>query len=349
MNIVVMGGSFNPPTIAHLRMMQTALGSVNAQIGFMAPVSFPYLKRKMMKAGNSNLCLSDELRIRMLRAMTASDSRIRIFTDTMGDPFSDDVGMMRLLQDRYPNACLYYVAGADKLDLLDAFARKSDFFDRCRCILYARDSGRLMEEIAAREHLAGYIDAFVPIEPIGGIEGVSSTRIREHLFDIDAVADMLHPDVLPLLRELKQEDFPEEILQFKDDYAFLSNGYPTEITYEGIAYPCADSAFLSSKFDDPAQKRAIAGMSPQKAKQRYNGSQGAADWEERKTYIMKEIASLKFCQHPELMDKLIGTGSRKLINGGKKDTFWGVNLITWEGTNRLGTILMDIRAEGKMS
>ncbi len=347
MNIVIMGGSFNPPTIAHLKIMQKALESVNAQIGFVIPVSFPYLKRKMVKAGHSNLCLSDDLRIRMLQVMTASDTRIRVSTNAMGDPFSDDVGFVKLMQDRYPEAEIYYIAGDDKLDLLENFARKSDFFDRFQCILYARDSAQLKADICLHEHLAEYMGSLVLITPPVGIEGVSSTKIREHLFDLEAVADMLHPEVIPLLRELKQDDFPEEILQFKDEYAFLSNDYPAEVEYEGIVYPCATSVFLSTKLDDPAEKKVIGRMSPEKAKQKYNVKPGTAEWEEHKTSIMKEIVRLKFHQHPELMESLMATGNRKLICGGKKDKFWGVNMITWEGENHLGRILMDIRSEGK--
>ena len=345
MNIVVMGGSFNPPTIAHLKIMQTALDTVNAQIGFLVPVSFPYLKRKMVKAGRSHLCLSNNLRIRMLEAMTASDNRIRIFTDAMGDPFSDDVGIMNLMQCRYPNASIYYVSGADKLGLLDNFAKKKDFFDRFQCVLYARDSGCLTEEIDAHKHLAAYRDSLVLISPPDGIESISSTKIREHLFDIDVVADMLHPDVVLLLRALKSADFPEEILQFKEEYAFLSNDYPAVVTYEGVAYPCAASAFLSTKFDDPAEKKAIARMRLDKVKQKYNAKPGTAEGEEHKRSIMEEIVRLKFQQHPELMDRLIETGNKRLINGNKKDEFWGVNPITWEGKNHLGTILMEVRSE----
>ena len=36
-SIVVMGGSFNPLTIAHLKIIQKALESVNAQRGFLVP------------------------------------------------------------------------------------------------------------------------------------------------------------------------------------------------------------------------------------------------------------------------------------------------------------------------
>ena len=349
-NIVVMGGSFNPPTIAHLRTMQTALDAVNAERGFFVPVSFPYLKRKMVKAGQSHLCLSDDFRLKMLKAMIASDKRIQIYTEVMGNPYSNDVVLMGLIQDKYPDAEIFYFAGDDKLNLLENFARKSDFFDRFRCIICVRECGNLMDEISAHKHLAAYKDSFVIIKSPEGIEGISSTRIREHLFDIDTVTEMLHPDVIPLLRQLEKEDFPEEILQFKEDLAFLSNDFPAEITYEGISYPCVTSAFLASKTVDLAEKKVISKMNPVKAKQIYNAKQSVPEWEEKKTDIMEAIVRLKFQQHTDLKTALLSTGSHKLINGGKKDNmdlFWGVNLNKWEGKNVLGIILMKVRMEEK--
>ena len=37
--IVVMGGSFNPPTSAHYRLMKEAVDALEADIGFFVPVS----------------------------------------------------------------------------------------------------------------------------------------------------------------------------------------------------------------------------------------------------------------------------------------------------------------------
>lgn len=34
MKIVVMGGSFNPPTVAHIKMMRSALDQLGAEKGF---------------------------------------------------------------------------------------------------------------------------------------------------------------------------------------------------------------------------------------------------------------------------------------------------------------------------
>ena len=44
--IVVLGGSFNPPTIAHYRLMKEAVDALGADLGFFVPVSDDYLKRK---------------------------------------------------------------------------------------------------------------------------------------------------------------------------------------------------------------------------------------------------------------------------------------------------------------
>ena len=141
------------------------------------------------------------------------------------------------------------------------------------------------------------------------------------------------------------QDYPEEILRFKEEYAFLSNDYPAELTYEGIAYPCATSAFLASKYGDLAERKNISSMSPEKAKMKYNAVLGNPEWQEHQNDVMDKIIRLKFQQHPEFVGMLLDTGNRRLINGGKKDKYWGVNLTTWEGENYLGQILMKVRKE----
>ncbi|MBQ7785401.1 MAG: DUF1768 domain-containing protein [Clostridia bacterium] len=345
--IVVMGGSFNPPTIAHFRIMQAALDAAKAETGYFVPVGFPYLKRKMMKLNQSHLSLSDELRLDMLRAMIGSDARMQIDRSAMDKPFSDDVALTISIQGKHPDADVYYVSGDDKLGLLDTFAGKSDFFTRVRCILFSRDSLRLMDEVDQYAHLSAYKNALIPVSPIAGMDHISSSKVREHLFDIDAVKEMLHPAVHAILQGLNPEDYPQEILQFKGEYAFLSNDFPAQVEYDGVVYPCAASAFLASMCSDPMQKRRIACLSPEKAKQKYGGYKGTAQWEIQKTAIMAHIVRAKFQQNPELAVKLLQTGNQKLINGGGRHTCWSVNLVTWEGENLLGVILMKLRKEWK--
>jgi len=281
----------------------------------------------------------------MLRAMIKSDARMQIDRSAMDKPFSDDVALTISIQEKYPDADVYYVSGDDKLGLLDAFAGKSDFFIRFRCILFSRDSLRLMDEVDQYAHLSAYKNALIPVSPIAGMDHISSSKVREHLFDIDAVKEMLHPAVHAILRGLNPEDYPREILQFKGEYAFLSNDFPVKVEYEGTVYPCAASAFLASMCSDPAQKRRIASLSPERARQKYGGLKGNAQWETLKTDIMESIVRAKFLQNPELIRKLLQTGNQKLINGSSRHTCWSVNPVTWEGENLLGIILMKLRRE----
>lgn len=50
--ICVMGGSFNPPTLAHLRLMQASLDELHADIGLFVPSRQEYVAKKMMETGD---------------------------------------------------------------------------------------------------------------------------------------------------------------------------------------------------------------------------------------------------------------------------------------------------------
>ena len=56
--IIVMGGSFNPPTIAHLKLMQSAIAQLSKENplddirGIFVPSSDAYVRRKMSKKIN---------------------------------------------------------------------------------------------------------------------------------------------------------------------------------------------------------------------------------------------------------------------------------------------------------
>ncbi len=346
--VVVMGGSFNPPTIAHWLLMRAALDVVDARVGYFVPVSFAYLKRKMVRAGQGHLSLPDDLRVDMLRAMAASDERLRVYTDVMDRPFSNDCELMGRIQEAHPGSTAYGVFGADKLGLLEHFATDRDFFGRYGCVFFAREGERLDAGLVGRDLCARNADALVFASAPAEAEGISSTRVRDHLFDIDAVADMLHPSVVPMLRGLRREDFPEEVIQFRGDFAFLSNDYAAEVDYDGITYPCAASAFLASKFKDRQTRLVVSRMRPDRAKQKYGASVGDAEWEGRRLSTMEKIVRSKFSQHPDLARELAETDGLRLIAGEKKkrpDTFWGVDIVRWEGQNHLGRILMQLREE----
>lgn len=142
------------------------------------------------------------------------------------------------------------------------------------------------------------------------------------------------------------------ITQFTNDYAFLSNFFPSPLIWEGIEYPTVEHAFQAAKSNDPETRRAIAAkQTPSKAK-RAGGARGIvadfdhAAWELKKVKVMHELVRLKFFQNRELGGRLLATGTRVLREGNTwGDTFWGVCQRTGQGRNELGKILEAVREE----
>ena len=133
------------------------------------------------------------------------------------------------------------------------------------------------------------------------------------------------------------------INSFSDDYAFLSNFYPSPITHLDLLFPNVEGAFQASKTKNKKDHRDISKM--QFGNQSKKAGQLVTlrdDWEDIKIKVMRKLIRKKF-EIPALRIKLVETGKAELIEGNYwKDVFWGV--CNGEGKNMLGKILMKERS-----
>ena len=340
--IVVMGGSFNPPTLAHYRLMKEAIVTLNADIGFFVPVSDAYLKRKM-RHSHPPVVLSPELRVKMLRTM-CTDSRMAVCEKEIGTIEPRTMPTLKALQEEYPDAELYFLMGADKFDLLAHLTDKREFLDAFKVVLYSREDDTLKQTLQNHEVLSNYLERIVILPQPDGTEGVSSSLVRERMLNGENCQDLLCPGVWDLFKDFTPEDFPDTINSFKGEYAFLGNHFPYRFVWRGLTFGSVEAAFQASKCSDEAERKVYASCSADKAALKGKEQISYPGWKEERLGIMESIQQAKFEQNPALMRKLADTGSRILINGNnKQETFWGVDLYSWQGENQLGKILMKIR------
>lgn len=311
---VVMGGSFNPPTVAHYKLMKQAIETLEADIGLFVPVSDAYLKRKMRNS-HPPVILSPELRIRMLRTM-CNDERMDVCEKEIGTIKPRTMPTLVALQEENPDAELYFLMGDDKLDLLSNLTAKAQFLDFFRVGLFSREDNTVKQTLQNNEILSGYQDRITILPQPEGTEGISSSLVRKRMMSGESSQELLCEGVWELFKDFTASDFPETISKFSGDYSFLGNRFGCRFVWQGLNYGSAEAAFQSSECSTAAEQLAI----------------------------MESIVEAKFEQNPELMDKLRATGNSILVNGNsKKDTFWGVDLYSWLGDNLLGKILMKIR------
>ena len=131
---------------------------------------------------------------------------------------------------------------------------------------------------------------------------------------------------------------------FKGEYAFLSNFCNAHVIYEGILYFNSESAFQSAKTLDKNIRSEFIGLDAYVAKKKGKTIRLRPDWQSVRDSIMYDVVLSKFTLNPDLKDKLMSTGYEELVEGNTwRDTYWGV--CNGKGQNKLGKILMQVRAE----
>lgn len=340
--IVVMGGSFNPPTLAHYILMREAIDALEADKGIFVPVSDAYLKRKMRHC-HPPVVLQPEMRIRMLESM-CTDNRMTVCEKEMGTVEAKTLPTLIELQAQYSDAELYFLMGADKIDLLTHLVEKWNFLDNFCVVLYSRDEAGIEDMLKENRILSEYRRRIVLLPQPLGTEGISSSRVRERMLAGDSCEDMLCQGVWTLFKNLSPENFPDIIDSFKGEYDFLSNRYACQFVWQGLRFGNAEAAFQSSKCVDERKRKEFCCCSADKAALKGREIVPPVDWVNDCLGIMESVLTAKFEQNPSLMKKLVDTGNAILINGNsKKETFWGIDLYSWQGDNNLGKILMKIR------
>lgn len=344
--IVIMGGSFNPPTLAHYMLMKHAINAINAECGYFVPVSDAYLRRKMRHA-HPPVVLSPELRIKMLQAMCSED-KMKVCDKEIGTIEARTLPTLKSFKQEFPECELYFVMGDDKLELLSHLTEKGKFFETSNVILYSRNQEGIEESLKNHRVLSEHIRNIVVLPQPEGVAGISSSLIRERMLWGESCEELLLPGVWEIFKELNPDDFPDVISSFKGEYDFLNNRYGCSFVWQGIRYNNVESAFHASKYTDESERKILSRMSADKAVKKSMDFTPSAEWEDCKLNIMESIIMAKFAQNPSLKKSLIETDNRILINGNNKhETYWGVDLYCWIGENHIGKILMTIRDKEK--
>jgi N-glycosidase YbiA len=130
-------------------------------------------------------------------------------------------------------------------------------------------------------------------------------------------------------------------------YGELSNFAEYPIMLDGKSWPTTEHYFQAKKFPGTPHEEEIRGASSPNTAARMGRQRTRplrADWEGVKEEVMMVALRAKFTQHPELGELLIGTGDAELVEHTRNDHYWADGG-DGSGKNRLGALLMELRAE----
>jgi ribA/ribD-fused uncharacterized protein len=142
------------------------------------------------------------------------------------------------------------------------------------------------------------------------------------------------------------------INEFKGEYDFLSNFYPTFVQFESLLYLNSEAAFQSAKERNIEDRLDYLMLTASESKKKGRKASLRSDWELVKDGIMEVIVRDKFTRNNELAEKLVTTGDAELIEGNwwHDNHFGSCSCSRCKYINKknvLGSILMKVRDELK--
>lgn len=132
------------------------------------------------------------------------------------------------------------------------------------------------------------------------------------------------------------------IYRFADEYAFLSNFYPSRVLLDGVIYPTVEHAYQAAKTISPSERDSVLfSGSPGRAKQAGKRVKIREGWDDMKLSVMRDLLIQKFT-HDNLKALLVATGGARLVEGNSWGyRYWG--MCDGVGHNHLGELLMGVR------
>ena len=195
--IVVFGGCFNPPTLAHLRLLLGAVDALGAEKGIFVPASGAYVERKMSVTAHPHEIYPEQARLEMLRIMASQDSRLYVenleFT-------RNEAGFtyvtLQALSEKYPGAELWFLTGGDHIASLPHWYRAEELLTSFRFAVVGRSGVEAETVLQSQELLRRYRNRFFVFATPEGVDGISSSGLRDRLRRADASAEsMCHAGV----------------------------------------------------------------------------------------------------------------------------------------------------------
>ncbi len=137
------------------------------------------------------------------------------------------------------------------------------------------------------------------------------------------------------------------IFEFRGEFRFLSNFYPSPFTYAGIDWLHVEGAYQAAKAVNIIDAIRISTLvCPVDAKRAGRQIVCRPEWDLVKYDVMLELVTEKFIQNRTLATKLLDTGNAHIEEGNNhNDRVWGVcPPKSGMGRNWLGQILMQVRS-----
>lgn len=193
--IVIFGGTFNPPTRAHLDIATEALYYLDAEKVLFVPVSDLYKKDDVEISYH---------RVNMLNLAIGNFRRLEIdFTEVDSVKLTYTYETVEKIKSQYQDKELFLLIGADNLEDFKNWKNQRSIMENCSLLVVNRNNSSIDEIIESNEILTEFKDKIIEA-PIEEIE-ISSTEVRNRIAsnELEGLENLVDKEVIDYIIENK--------------------------------------------------------------------------------------------------------------------------------------------------
>jgi len=192
--IAIFGGSFNPPTIAHIDLAKQILSNIK----YIEKIIFVPVSTKYNKSGLA----SDNGRFNMLEEVCKKLNNIEVSSielDSSRQLFT--IETLDILKEQNMDKQICFIIGTDNLKQLETWHKADELLEKYKVIVLKRDNDDINEIIRESAFLSKYKKSIINLENINPIN-LSSSYIREKLEKGENISDLVPTEILEDVKKL---------------------------------------------------------------------------------------------------------------------------------------------------
>lgn len=199
--LVVLGGTFNPLSKAHVFALDLACKKVHASKKILLPTAYRYLDSYKCLA--SDEILDSFLRDEILDELNRRDNSYIIERCEEEGTTYKAYDSLNYIKKKYDTSDIYFVCGSEKLKEFDTWYRYDDLLNEFKFIVIKRGEDDIAKEIDNSEVVKNHLNAFTFVDSEESYLDISSTKIREYIKenDIAKIKELTFDFVVEILVE----------------------------------------------------------------------------------------------------------------------------------------------------
>ena len=190
MKLGFFGGSFNPPTYAHLNIAKSVIKEMKLDKFYFVPMGNNYKKKDL---------IDENSRLEMLKIICNNEEKIDVSSIELNKKEKiETYQAFEMIKNRYKNDEIFFIMGADNFEKIPSWTNSERLMSSYKYVIINRNNINIEKVIKNNKIMKNNIKNFDIIDIKEEYKTISSSKVRDLLHEkrLTSVKDYIPDEIL---------------------------------------------------------------------------------------------------------------------------------------------------------